>query len=1209
MKWVEFVRSKPMVRKGLIAGGIALLLYTLFGFFALPPILKSVLSKTLSETLHRKAVLREIRINPLALSIDVRGLTISERDAPGTWISAEEIFANLQLASVIRGGPVLSEIRLYKPFVNIERHPDGSYNFTDLIDDFTKKPAKKGKPLRYSFNNIQIVGGSIDFDDGPKKTHHAVRGIRISVPFISNLRYYVDRYVEPAFAAVVNGKEVSLKGRSKPFSESLETTFDVNISDLDIPHYLEYVPLQREYGIPSAFLDVKAVVSFTQHKDKTPTLRAEGDVILKDVRITGKDKSPMVRLPMVKAVIFPSDLAARDFHLAALLVQDPEIDVSRDRNGKLNLLSLNPQKQKESEGDEKAETIAPREEPGGKDQVFTVDSIRLTGGKVRFADASLGSPFKTALGDVRVDVNGLGTGQGKKADALVSFSTEAGETVALKGNLSLSPLGSEGTITFAKVNLKKYAPYYNHAVRFDIHSGTLNAQSGYSFAEGDGGTGFRLSGLGASVSDLRLRQREEQEEFLEIPEFSLREAEVDTAKRQITIGGIATARGSVAVRRSAEGKTNVARLVPDEGQSAEPAGVKGARMDPKGKRPAEKPWGITIKDTVFDRYSVRFEDRTTDPPVEIALDRIRLKAENIATGGQRGKFSFATLYNRKGTVSLGGTFAVDPPSMNARLKANALPIGPMQPYYTEKVKILLSGGAISAEGNVSLDAPKGKPVRAGFRGEVSVNDFSSLDKALEEDFLKFATLHFGGVEVRYNPTRVVIREISLTDFYSRIIVNPDGTLNVQGIVAKEGAGKDNAARTPAPAAATPADNATQAPAVPVRIDTVTLQGGAVNFSDKFIKPNYSASLVEIGGRVSGLSSEASRLADIDLRGKLENSAPLEIVGKINPLANDLFLDLKVDFRDMDLSPLSPYSGRFAGYGIQKGKLTLSLKYHIEKRKLDSENKVFLDQFTFGDAVDSPDATKLPVRLAVALLKDRSGEIHLDLPVTGSIDDPKFSVWGVVWQIVRNLLVKAATSPFALLGAIFGGGEELSYLEFDPGSSVIPASGTAKLGNLVKVLTERPALKLDIEGHADIEKDREGMRQLLFRRKVAARKLADLIKTGQPAAALDNVRVEPAEYPKYLAQAYKLEKFPKPRNFIGMAKDLPVPEMEKLMLTHTQVTDDDLRQLAMERANHVRDRLVAEGKVEPGRVFLVEPKTLPPARKEKLRDSRVDFRIK
>jgi hypothetical protein len=716
--------------------------------------------------------------------------------------------------------------------------------------------------------------------------------------------------------------------------------------------------------------------------------------------------------------------------------------------------------------------------------------------------------------------------------------------------------------------------------------------------------------LGASVSGLRLRQREEKEEFLIIPEFAVKDAEVDPVRKEVTIGGIATAKGSVAVRRSAGGGMNVARLVPDDGQTAGPPGAKDLRTKSRGNMPAEKPWRVAIKETVVDRYSVRFEDRTTDPPVEIALDRLRLKAENIATGGkQRGKFSFATLYNRKGSISLGGTFAVDPPSMNARLRAKALPIGPLQPYYTERVKILLTGGAISAEGSVSLDAPKEKPLRAGFRGEVSVNDFSSLDKALGEEFLRFASLNFGGVEVEYNPTSVVLREISLTDFYSRIIVNPDGTLNVQGIVAKEGAGQDNATLTPAPEAAAPADNAGQAPGIPVRIDMVTLQGGAVNFSDRYIRPNYSASLVEIGGRVSGLSSEESRLADVDLRGKLENSAPLEIVGKINPLAKDLFLDLKVDFRDMELSPLSPYSGRYAGYGIQKGKLTLNLKYHIEKGKLESENKVFLDQFTFGDAVDSPDATKLPVRLAVSLLKDRSGEIHLDLPVTGSVDDPEFSIWGVVWKIVVNLLVKAATSPFALLGAIFGGGEQLSYLEFAPGIGDVPPGEEGKLGNLAKILHERPALKLEIEGHVDLEKDREGMRQLFFRRKVAGQKRVDLVKAGQPAPALDNVRVETAEYPKYLARAYKVEKFPKPRNIIGMAKDLPVPEMEKLMLTHIQVTDDNLRQLAVDRASHVRDRLVASGKVEPGRIFLVEPKTLPPERKEKLRDSRVDFRIR
>ena len=241
MKGLEYIRSKPMVRKGLIAAGAAVLVYTLFGFLALPPILKSVLSKNLSETFHRKATIRDIRVNPFELSVSVRGLAISERDGPGTWISAEEIFANLQLASVIRWGAVLSEVRLSRPYVNIVRRPDGSYNFSDLIEEFSKARSKRieeERVRRFSFNNIQIVDGSIDFNDGPKKTRHEIRGIHVGIPFLSNLPYYVDRYVQPSFAAVVNGKEVSFKGRSKPFQESLESIFDVNIANLDIPHYL-----------------------------------------------------------------------------------------------------------------------------------------------------------------------------------------------------------------------------------------------------------------------------------------------------------------------------------------------------------------------------------------------------------------------------------------------------------------------------------------------------------------------------------------------------------------------------------------------------------------------------------------------------------------------------------------------------------------------------------------------------------------------------------------------------------------------------------------------------------------------------------------------------------------------------------------------------------------------------------------------------------
>ena len=171
--------------------------------------------------------------------------------------------------------------------------------------------------------------------------------------------------------------------------------------------------------------------------------------------------------------------------------------------------------------------------------------------------------------------------------------------------------------------------------------------------------------------------------------------------------------------------------------------------------------------------------------------------------------------------------------------------------------------------------------------------------------------------------------------------------------------------------------------------------------------------------------------------------PLRSLAKLIPLRDDLFVDIKARIKDLDLSPTTPYSGKYAGYTIEKGKLSFDLKYLIVKRKLDSQNNIFIDQFTFGDKVESPQATKLPVKLAVALLKDRKGEIKLDLPVTGSLDDPKFSVWGVILKILVNLISKAATSPFSLLGAAFGGGEELSYVEFDYGSTAITEPNAKK----------------------------------------------------------------------------------------------------------------------------------------------------------------------
>ncbi|EKE17081.1 MAG: hypothetical protein ACD_10C00630G0001, partial [uncultured bacterium] len=337
-----------------------------------------------------------------------------------------------------------------------------------------------------------------------------------------------------------------------------------------------------------------------------------------------------------------------------------------------------------------------------------------------------------------------------------------------------------------------------------------------------------------------------------------------------------------------------------------------------------------------------------------------------------------------------------------------------------------------------------------------------------------------------------------------------------------------------------------------------------------------------------------------------NTAPVQIIGQLNPLAAKPFLDIKADVTGVDLIGFSPYSGKYAGYNIEKGKLSLNLAYKLENNQLTAENRLFVDQFTFGDKVESPDATSLPVNLAISLLKNNRGEIDLDLPISGSLDDPQFSIGGLIFRMIGNLFVKAVTSPFALLGSMFGGGEGLSYVEFAPGRAAINETAGKKLEVLAKALIERPALKLEIIGRVDPEIDKEGLKRVAIERTLKAEKLKDMLKNGGEGESLERIEIAADEYKTYLMRAYKESKFPKPRNMVGFLKTLPVNEMEKLMLSNASATGDDLSQLAKQRAENVQAWLIESGKVPVQRLFLVPPKS---GGDQKAAGSHVDFSLR
>jgi len=1196
------ILRKSVLKKIVIGLLIFFAVFTIVGFFVLPPILKSILTQKLSENLHREVTIENIKLNPYALSLTVKKLMVKERDGSKPFVSFDELFVNLQTISIYEKGVVLKEIRLKDLYVKVDRNPDESYNFSDLIEKKPSEPPKeeKGKPFRFSLNNIRIENGSIDFWDGPQNTKHTIRELNIGVPFVSNIPRFVNTFVQPSFSARINDTPYSLQGETKPFEDTLETKFDINFENLNIPHYLAYIPMKLNFKIVSAYLDTQAKLLFVRSKSSGErSLTITGDVSFKKIALDDLKGKPLLRLPAINISIAPTKPLSKAIHLSKLSVQSPELTVQRDQTGALNVYPL-------IKGEEKAK---PKPVPEKKEEPSTlsidVDEVELLDGKVSFSDLSRKEPFKTVLSPVELKVNNFSNGKDKKATYSFALRTEAKESIKLDGDFSVEPLQSEGKVEIKSIPFKRYSPYYKESILFDIEDGRLDLSTRYRYAKGGKGDEVDLLGLAVILTSLRLKKPEETEAFLRIPNFSIKETDLSLSKKEMKIGIFSTQKGELSVKRLANGDINLLKLMPPSTPQQEPL---------KEEKSAEKPWLVLLKQMSIENYTINLEDQVPPEPVVLTAENLRIRGQNISTAkNSSGKLSLSLLLNKKGTISTEGNVGLEPISADLKMDLKEIGIGVAQPYFADKIKISVTDGAFSTAGNLKLTTLDNKEMKMTYSGDALLANFASIDKLNSDDFLKWKSLSFNGIQVSTVPLSIEVKGISLADFYVRLAMNADGTLNLQNIMEK-GESKDVKKETAPPPAqpkeGTPPAQKEKEPATNMKIESVTLQGGRIDFSDRSVQPEFSLGLAEMGGRVSGLSSEETTMADVELRAKLNDYAPLEIVGKINPLKEDLYVDLKVRFKDIDLSPMTPYSGKYVGYTIEKGKLNFDLSYLISKKKLDSQNHIFFDQFSFGEKVESPQATKLPVKLAVALLKDRKGEIKLDIPVTGSLDDPKFSIWSIILKVIVNLITKAATSPFSLLGAIAGGGgEELSYVEFDYGSGSITEPNLKKLSALAKALQDRPALKVDVEGHVDMERDREGLKQYLFQRKLKTQKLNEIIKKGGAAIPVDEVNIEPSEHEKYLKMAYKEEKFPKPRNVLGMAKDLPAPEMEKLMLTHIEVKEGDLRSLASQRAMQVKEAILKSGQVEPERIFMVEPKSLAPEKKEKLKDSRVDFKIK
>jgi hypothetical protein len=798
----------------------------------------------------------------------------------------------------------------------------------------------------------------------------------------------------------------------------------------------------------------------------------------------------------------------------------------------------------------------------------------VDGGTVSLRDET--STFRSTLVDVHLTAKDFTTRAGSKAHVALSFVTDD-RIATFKGEADVEPLvpAATGTFELGKFSLGLLFPYYKDVLAVDVQKGSLDLAGQFALlADGN----LRLTQGAATIGNLALAYPGSRQPFATLPVVNAQGVDVDVRARRVAIATLASRDAAIKLARERNGKFDVARVM-------KTSATTGTAQD-------EGTWTLALAKFAVERASVDVEDRVPEPKVKLAVRDLAFDAANWSNA--RGAKSVVDVHARvgnRGRLSWNGTLGTNPIALGGRVDVAGLDLVTVRPYVESQVDVSVTSGTLAAKGNFVAD----DPARATWKGNVVVTEFAALDKPTSSDLVRWKRLALDDMDVALDPWHVVVGRVAIDDYYARAIVYPDGTLNLTHLLTPQKTAEDDAQQPRG--------------ALPVTLGRIELANGNVNFSDFFVKPNYSANLTEVTGTVTTMSAEQA--GDVAISARVDHSAPVEVSGHIHPFAKELSLDIAAKARDIDLPPLTPYSVKYAGYGIEKGKLTFDVRYKLDNRKLAAENRLVLDQLTFNpQRVDSPTATKLPVLLAVALLKDTRGVIDINLPISGSLDDPQFSVGGLIVRVIVNLIAKAATAPFALLSAAFGHGEELSTLTFASGSAALDDEARKRVDTLGKALADRPGLKLEIGGRADPQADREALRHASLESAMKREKMKSLAAQGEAPASLDLVTIAGDERTRWLTAAYRASDIKdRPRNFIGMLKDIPPAEMEAMLLANARVDDDALRLLANARAQAVKDALVARS-VPGERLFLTAPRLTgeAPAKSEGT-TSRVDLALR
>jgi hypothetical protein len=889
---------------------------------------------------------------------------------------------------------------------------------------------------------------------------------------------------------------------------------------------------------------------------------------LRDFSLPDADGAPLLAFERLLLDFDVSSVWRVGASFAAVELDDPFARVMLRPDGSLNLADL-----------AKLAHPSPPSDESETPRVF-IDRLSVATGRIAFEDRARATAFATELRPINFELRDFSTGGESGNSYSLRGASVDGETFAWSGTFQLTPLTSSGRFEVASLQARTVWSYLRDAMPFELTRGVINVDGEYFYNAGEDG-GLRLAVHQVNLTDLGLRPPAGDHDDVEVASLAVEETQVNLRTRRVDVARIKLDGGATHLARDAEGRINLLELagVP----KASPADAAAA---PTPAVSAAPPWVLTAPDIAVANLRVDFNDALVKPAARFALAAVNLNLTGFSTAPDAPlKFELTAKGEQAGDMKVRGATTTRADVYQARVEINEFNLASLQPYLSTYTQVTLNSAWLST----AMDLGGAADGAFNAKGDVVVNKLAAVDNTLKQDLLKWDRVTASGIDygsvVASRPAHLQIARIDARAPYARLVIAPDQTLNIARLFTPAPGSAPQAVQTVRDASDVRHAPAGNPGAMRIAIGQVKVQSGSANFADYWIKPNYAVSLQQLSGSIAGLSSDPGSRAKVDLNGRVDRYAPAQISGAMNLLSAALYTDMHVKFDGVEMTSVTPYSGHFAGYQIEKGKLSIDVTYLVDNRQLTAKQKFVIDQLQLGERVESPDAVKLPLKLAVALLKDRNGVIDIDLPLTGSLDDPQFRVGPLIWKAFIGLLGKVATSPFTLLARLGGRSDEINQLDFAAGSAALDAAGQERMTALAKALAERPALELEVPTVYAPDADGHALAQArLDARLSAAGAKADMAISDRFDLLRKQYEKDSAKQPLPAAALTVLEMRRKKGEEVPYAAG--IEQFETALRDRQPATEAELGDLARARTQAVRDALLGGGQVDAGRVYVL-----------------------